>query len=118
MTTTTHHQHNDMYDGPAVELFETVTTTTRIMDEARVKQAEAVAALMSAHVTPLDDFTDGLHAVFTSNPGTEPLVTNGKAGQNSGARGSVGVDDVVACVALPTGEVATVASVERITHPD
>ena len=145
MTTTIHDQHNDMYDGPAVELFETVKTTTRLMDEARVKQAEAVAALMSAHIAPLDDFTDGLHAVFTSNPGTGPLVTNGKAGQSSnpgkvshsasgsssafgpaasqaGARvvsadgppASVGVDDVVACVVLPSGEVCTVASVERV----
>ena len=114
MTTTIHDQHNDMYDGPAVELFETVKTTTRLMDEARVQQAEAVAALMSAHVTPLDDFTDRMHAVFTSNPGTGPLVTNGKVGQSSGARGSVGVDDVVACVVLPSGEVCTVASVERV----
>ncbi|WP_347030789.1 HNH endonuclease signature motif containing protein [Brevibacterium paucivorans] len=114
MTTTIHDQHNDMYDGPAVELFETVKTTTRLMDEARVKQAEAVAALISAHVTPLDDFTHGLHAVFTSNPGTGPLVTNGKAGQSSGVQTSVGVDDVVACVALPSGEVCTVASVERV----
>ena len=146
MTTTDHHVRNDMYDGPAVELFETVKTTTRIMDEARVKQAEAVAALISAHVTPLDDFTDGMHAVFTSNPGTGPLVTNGKAGQHSnagkvshsasgsssafgpvtashvgarvvsvdGPRATVGADDVVACVALPSGEVCTVASVERI----
>ena len=114
MTTTIHDQHNDMYDGPAVELFETVKTTTRLMDEARVKQAEAVAALMSAHIAPLDDFTDGMHAVFTSNPGTGPLVTNGKAGQSSGVQASVGVDDVVACVALPTGEVCTVASVERV----
>ena len=146
MTTTDRHVRNDMYDGPAVELFETVKTTTRIMDEARVKQAEAVAALMSAHIAPLDDFTDGMHAVFTSNPGTGPLVTNGKAGQNSnagkashsasgsssafgpvtashagarvvsadGPRATVGIDDVVACVALPTGEVCTVASVERV----
>ncbi|MCG7299630.1 HNH endonuclease [Brevibacterium sp. ACRRH] len=114
MTTTIHDQHNDMYDGPAVELFETVKTTTRLMDEARVKQAEAVAALISAHVAPLDDFTHGLHAVFTSNPRTGPLVTNGKVGQSSGARGSVGVDDVVACVVLPSGEVCTVASVERV----
>ena len=146
MTTTDHHVRNDMYDGPAVELFETVKTTTRIMDEARVKQAEAVAALISAHVTPLDDFTGGMHAVFTSNPGTGPLVTNGKVGQNSnagevshsapgsssavgsaaashvgarvvaadGPRVTVGVDDVVACVALPSGEVCTVASVERV----
>ena len=147
MTTTIHDQHNDMYDGPAVELFETVKTTTRLMDEARVKQAEAVAALISAHVEPLDDFTDGMHAVFTSNPGTGPLVTNGKAGQHSnagkvshsasgsssafgpvaaashagarvvsagGPRATVGVDDVVACVALPSGEVCTVASVERV----
>ena len=116
MTTTIHDQHNDMYDGPAVELFETVKTTTRIMDEARVKQAEAVAALISAHVAPLDDFTDRMHAVFTSNPGTGPLVTNGQTGQSSGARGSVGVDDVVACVALPSGEVCTVASVERVPN--
>ena len=146
MTTTDHHVRNDMYDGPAVELFETVKTTTRLMDEARVKQAEAVAALISAHVTPLDDFTGGMHAVFTSNPGTGPLVTNGKVGQNSnagevshsapgsssavgsaaashvgarvvaadGPRVTVGVDDVVACVALPSGEVCTVASVERV----
>ena len=114
MTATDHHVRNGMCDGPAVELFETVKTTTRIMDEARVKQAEAVAALISAHVTPVDDFTDGMHAVFTSNPGTGPLVTNGKAGQSSGVQASVGVDDVVACVALPTGEVCTVASVERV----
>ena len=114
MTMATCDQRTDMYDGPAVELFETVKTTTRLMDEARVKQAEAVAALISAHVTPLDDFTDGLHAVFTSNPGTGPLVTNGKAGQSSGVQTSVGVDDVVACVALPSGEVCTVASVERV----
>ena len=146
MATTDHHVRNDMYDGPAVELFETVKTTTRIMDEARVKQAEAVAALISAHIAPLDDFTDGMHAVFTSNPGTGPLVTNGKVGQNSnagevshsasgsssafgpaaashvgarvvsvdGPRVTVGVDDVVACVALPSGEVCTVASVERV----
>ncbi|MGX6451353.1 HNH endonuclease signature motif containing protein [Brevibacterium paucivorans] len=165
MTTTIHDQHNDMYDGPAVELFETVKTTTRLMDEARVKQAEAVVALISAHVTPLDDFTHGLHAVFTSNPGTGPLVTNGKANSNKnpatgsdahahsqttahsdlnpvssragsnassafrpvaashagarvvsvdGPRATVGVDDVVACVALPSGEVCTVASVERV----
>ncbi|PMD06052.1 HNH endonuclease signature motif containing protein [Brevibacterium paucivorans] len=145
MTTTDHHVRNDMYDGPAVELFETVKTTTRIMDEARVKQAEAVAALISTHVTPVDDFTDGMHAVFTSNPGAGPLVTNGKASSNKnpatgnasssssafgpvattsqvGARGisadgpraTVGIDDVVACVALPSGEVCTVASVERV----
>ncbi|WP_347032221.1 HNH endonuclease signature motif containing protein [Brevibacterium paucivorans] len=147
MTATNHHVRNDMYDGPAVELFETVKTTTRIMDEARVKQAEAVAALISAHVTPVDDFTDGMHAVFTSNPGAGPLVTNGKAGQNfnagkvshsasgsssafgpvtvashagagvvsaDGPRATVGIDDVVACVALPSGEVCTVASVERV----
>ena len=147
MTMATYDQHNDMYDGPAVELFETVKTTTRIMDEARVKQAEAVAALISAHVTLLDDFTDRMHAVFTSNPGTGPLVTNGKAGQSfnagkvshsasgsssafepaaatskvgarvvsaDGPPASVGVDDVVACVALPSGEVCTVASVERV----
>ena len=120
MTTTDHHVRNDMYDGPAVELFETVKTTTRIMDEARVKQAEAVAALISAHVTPLDDFTGGMHAVFTSNPGAGPLVTNGVAGASTNANpiasrgGSVGVDDVVACVALPSGEVCTVASVERV----
>ena len=120
MTTTDHHVRNDMYDGPAVELFETVKTTTRLMDEARVKQAEAVAALISAHVTPLDDFTGGMHAVFTSNPGAGPLVTNGVAGASTNANpiasrgGSVGVDDVVACVALPTGEVCTVASVERV----
>ena len=114
MTTTIHDQHNDMYDGPAVELFETVRTTTRLMDEARVKHAEAVAALISAHVAPLDDFTDRMHAVFTSNPGTGPLVTNEKAGQSSGAQASVGVDDVVVCVVLPSGEVCTVASVERV----
>ena len=178
MTTT----RNDMHDGPAVELFETVKDTTRIMDEARVKQAEAVAAVISAHIVPVDDFTDGLHAVFTSNPGAGPLVTGGatKATANTGSvdgaglrvgadsdsvarsslgqgspssgnaysptstqanssnnrtgaaglafgaptaspvtgssshTASVGVDDVVACVALPTGEVATVASVERV----
>ena len=165
MTTTIHDQHNDMYDRPAVELFETVKTTTRLMDEARVKQAEAVAAVISAHIAPLDDFTDRMHAVFTSNPGTGPLVTNGKANSNKnpatgsvahahsqttahsdlnpvssragsnassafgpvtashagarvvpadGPRATVGVDDVVACVALPTGEVCTVASVERV----
>ena len=114
MTTTHADARNDMYDGPAVELFEAVKDTTRLMDEARVKQAEAVAALISAHIVPLDDFTGGMHAVFTSNPGTGPLVTNGKAGQSSGARGSVGVDDVVACVALPSGEVAMVTSVERV----
>ena len=114
MTATDHHVRNDMYDGLAVELFETVKTTTRIMDEARVRQAEAVAALMSAHIAPLDDFTDGMHAVFTSNPGTGPLVTNGKAGQSSGVQASVGVDDVVACVALPSGEICMVASVERV----
>ena len=165
MTTTDHHVRNDMYDGPAVELFETVKTTTRLMDEARVKQAEAVAALISAHIAPLDDFTDRMHAVFTSNPGTGPLVTNGKANSNKnpatgsvahahsqttahsdlnpvssragsnassafgpvtashagarvvpadGPRATVGVDDVVACVVLPSGEVCTVASVERV----
>ena len=114
MTATDHHVRNDMYDGPAVELFETVKTTTRLMDEARVKQAEAVASLISAHIAPLDDFTDGMHAVFTSNPGTGPLVTNGKAGQSSGVQASVGVDDVVACVALPSGEICMVASVERV----
>ena len=114
MTTTHADARNDMYDGPAVELFEAVKDTTRLMDEARVKQAEAVASLISAHIVPLDDFTGGMHAVFTSNPGTGPLVTNGKAGQSSGARGSVGVDDVVACVALPSGEVAMVTSVERV----
>ena len=119
MTATDHHVRNDMYEGSAVELFEAVKDTTRIMDEARVKQAEAVAALISAHIVPLDDFTGGMHAVFTSNPGAVPLVTNGKAGQSSvGGRpralASVGVDDVVACVALPSGEVATVASVERV----
>ena len=182
MTTTRTHTRNDMYDGPAVELFETVKDTTRIMDEARVKQAEAVAAVISAHIVPLDDFTDGLHAVFTSNPGAGPLVTGGatKATANTGSvdgaglrvgadsdsvarsslgqgspssgnaysptstqanssnnrtgatglafgaptaspvtgssshTASVGVDDVVACVALPSGEVATVASVERV----
>ena len=165
MTTTIHDQHNDMYDRPAVELFETVKTTTRLMDEARVKQAEAVAALISAHIAPLDDFTDRMHAVFTSNPGTGPLVTNGKANSNKnpatgsvahahsqttahsdlnpvssragsnassafgpvtashagarvvpadGPRATVGVDDVVACVVLPSGEVCTVASVERV----
>ncbi|EFG48584.1 HNH endonuclease domain protein [Brevibacterium mcbrellneri ATCC 49030] len=107
-----------MHDGPAVELFETVKDTTRIMDEAQVKQAEAVAAVISAHIVPLDDFTHGLHAVFTSNPGAGPLVTNGAAGESLSAGptagGSVGVDDVVACVVLPTGEVATVASVERV----
>ncbi|MDK8346220.1 MAG: HNH endonuclease [Brevibacterium sp. UMB1308B] len=137
------------------------------MDEAQVKQAEAVAAVVSAHITPVDDFTDGLHAVFTSNPGTGPLVTGGAAnetahpdvaqgshsnanassvsgrgGASAGTRassglasgtptaspvagssshtasvsGSVGVDDVVACVVLPTGEVATVASVERVAE--
>ncbi|MGX6452302.1 hypothetical protein [Brevibacterium paucivorans] len=178
MTTT----RNDMHDGPAVELFETVKDTTRIMDEARVKQAEAVAAVISAHIVPVDDFTDGLHAVFTSNPGADPLVTGGatKATANTGSvdgaglrvgadsdsvarsslgqgspssgnaysptstqanssnnrtgaaglafgaptaspvtgssshTASVGVDDVVACVALPSGEVCTVASVERV----
>ena len=68
MTATDHHVRNGMFDGPAVELFETVKTTTRLMDEARVKQAEAVAALISAHVAPLDDFTDVMHAVFTSSP--------------------------------------------------
>ena len=165
MTATDHHVRNDMYDGPAVELFETVKTTTRLMDEARVKQAEAVAALISAHIAPLDDFTDRMHAVFTSNPGTGPLVTNGKANSNKnpatgsvahahsqttahsdlnpvssragsnassafgpvtashagarvvpadGPRATVGVDDVVACVVLPSGEVCTVASVERV----
>ncbi|PMD05640.1 HNH endonuclease signature motif containing protein [Brevibacterium paucivorans] len=132
MTTTRTHTRNDMHDGPAVELFETVKDTTRIMDEARVKQAEAVAAVISAHIVPLNDFTDGMHAVFTSNPGAGPLVTGGKANEtarassNAGAvvgssfgatsshTASVGVDDVVACVALPTGEVATVASVERV----
>ena len=146
MTATDHHVRNDMYEGPAVELFETVKDTTRLMDEARVKQAEAVASLISAHIVPLDDFTGGMHAVFTSNPGAVPLVTNGKAGQSSnvgevsrsasgsssafgpvtashadarvvsadGPRATVGVDDVVACVALPTGEVCTVASVERV----
>ena len=132
MTTTHADTRNDVYDGPAVELFETVKDTTRVMDEARVKQAEAVAAVISAHVTPLDDFTHGLHAVFTSNPGAGPLVTGGtaseaaRASSNAGAvagssfgatsshTASVGVDDVVACVALPTGEVATVASVERV----
>jgi len=183
MTTTRTHTRNDMHDGPTVELFETVKDTTRIMDEARVKQAQAVAALISAHVVPVDDFSDGMHAVFTSNPGAGPLVTGGKAneaarsGVGQGSRSdtgpvtdsdaqahsrldavadaqttptshassasskagaqaspglafgtpavspvlgssshtaSVGVDDVVACVALPTGEVATVASVERV----
>ena len=132
MTTTRTHTRNDMHDGPAVELFETVKDTTRIMDEARVKQAEAVAAVISAHIVPLDDFTHGLHAVFTSNPGAGPLVTGGtasetaRASSNAGAvvgssfgatsshTASVGVDDVVACVALPTGEVCTVASVERV----
>ena len=165
MTATDHDVRNDMYDGPAVELFETVKTTTRLMDEARVKQAEAVAALISAHIAPLDDFTDRMHAVFTSNPGTGPLVTNGKANSNKnpatgsvahahsqttahsdlnpvssragsnassafgpvtashagarvvpadGPRATVGVDDVVACVVLPSGEVCTVASVERV----
>ena len=101
MTATDHHARNDMYDGPAVELFEAVKDTTRLMDEARVKQAEAVAALISAHIVPLDDFTGGMHAVFTSSPGAGPLVTNGKAGQSSvggspRALASVGVDDVVA----------------------
>ncbi|MDK8346648.1 MAG: HNH endonuclease, partial [Brevibacterium sp. UMB1308B] len=139
MTTT--HTRNDLYDGPAVELFETVKDTTRIMDEAQVKQAEAVAAVVSAHIVPLDDFTHGLHAVFTSNSGAGPLVTGGATNEAVGAcsnvgavagssfdaasshtasfstarvSGSVGVDDVVACVVLPTGEVATVASVERV----
>ena len=146
MTATDHHVRNDMYEGPAVELFETVKDTTRLMDEARVKQAEAVASLISAHIVPLDDFTGGMHAVFTSNPGAGPLVTNGKVGKSlnagevsrsasgsssafgpvtashadarvvsaDGPRATVGVDDVVACVALPTGEVCTVASVERV----
>ena len=122
MTTT--HTRNDMHDGPAAELFETVKNTTRLMDEAQVKQAEAVAALISAHITPVDDFTDGLHAVFTSNLGTGPLVTGGATNETAGASsnsgptafGSVGVDDVVAYVVLPTGEVATVASVERVAE--
>ena len=133
MTTTHAGTRNDLYDGPAVELFETVKDTTRMMDEARVKQAEAVAAVISAHIVPLDDFTHGLHAVFTSNPGTGPLVTGGASSETAGASSSagavatgssfdaasshaasVGVDDVVACVVLPTGEVATVASVERV----
>ncbi|MDK8714277.1 hypothetical protein QP868_10275, partial [Brevibacterium sp. UMB1308A] len=175
MTTTHADTRNDMHDGPAAELFEAVKTTTRIMDEAQVKQAEAVAAVISAHITPVDNFTDGLHAVFTSNPGTGPLVTGGatnetahsdvaqglhsntnassfsgtqttsfasdRVGASAGTQstsglafgapsassstssshtasvsGSVGVDDVVACVVLPTGEVATVASVERVAE--
>ncbi|MDK7749630.1 HNH endonuclease signature motif containing protein [Brevibacterium sp. UMB10442] len=135
MTTTHADTRNDMHDGPAAELFETVKNTTRLMDEVSVKQAEAVAAVISAHITPVNEFTHGLHAVFTSNPGTGPLVTNGTAGESSNAGadagssfgatsshtasvhtafGSVGVDDVVACVVLPSGEVATVASVERV----
>ena len=169
MTTTHADTRNDMHDGPAAELFETVKNTTRMMDEASVKQAEAVAAVISAHITPVNEFTHGLHAVFTSNPGAGPLVTGGKAnetvrssvGQGSHsntnissptstqanssnnrasaaglafgaptaapvtgssshtasvhtALGCVGVDDVVACVVLPSGEVATVASVERV----
>ncbi|MDK8345339.1 MAG: HNH endonuclease signature motif containing protein [Brevibacterium sp. UMB1308B] len=124
MTTTTRDQRNDMHGGPAAELFETVKNATRIMDEAQVKQAESVAAVISAHIVPLDDFTDGLHAVFTSNPGTGPLVTGGATNETAGASsnadatafGSVGVDDVVVCVVLPTGEVATVASVERVAE--
>ncbi|MDK7750911.1 HNH endonuclease, partial [Brevibacterium sp. UMB10442] len=139
MTTTHADTRNDMHDGPAAELFETVKNTTRLMDEVSVKQAEAVAAVISAHITPVNEFTDGLHAVFTSNPGTGPLVTNGTATEAAGvssnagavagssfgatsshtasvhaAFGCVGVDDVVACVVLPSGEVATVASVERV----
>ncbi|MDK7749982.1 HNH endonuclease signature motif containing protein [Brevibacterium sp. UMB10442] len=162
MTTTHADTRNDMHDGPAAELFETVKNTTRLMDEASVKQAEAVAAVISAHITPVNEFTDGLHAVFTSNPGAGPLVTGGKANEtvrssvgqgshsntnissptstqanssnnrasaaglafgaptaspvtgSSSHTASVGVDDVVACVVLPSGEVATVASVERV----
>ena len=118
MTTTHADTRNDMHDGPAAELFETVKNTTRLMDEVSVKQAEAVAAVISAHITPVDEFTHGLHAVFTSNPGAGPLVTGGTAGESSSAGpsagGCVGVDDVVACVVLPSGEVATVASVERV----
>ncbi|MDK7749244.1 HNH endonuclease signature motif containing protein [Brevibacterium sp. UMB10442] len=162
MTTTHADTRNDMHDGPAAELFEAVKNTTRLMDEAQVKQAEAVAAVISAHITPVDEFTHGLHAVFTSNPGAGPLVTGGatnetvrsSVGQGSHSNtnissptstqanssnnrasaaglafgaptaspvtgssshtASVGVDDVVACVVLPSGEVATVASVERV----
>ena len=122
MTTTHADTRNDMHDGPAAGLFEAVKNTTRMMDEVSVKQAEAVAAVISAHITPVNEFTHGLHAVFTSNPGTGPLVTGGTATEAAGvsssagpsAFGCVGVDDVVACVVLPSGEVATVASVERV----
>ena len=85
MTTTHADTRNDMHDGPAAELFETVKNTTRMMDEASVKQAEAVAAVISTHITPVNEFTHGLHAVFTSNPGTGPLVTGGTAGESSNA---------------------------------
>lgn len=120
----------DAYNYPDGGVFDAYREVEREAHLIEVQRAEALSEILISHLSPLDQDSTELRAVFNSEPGVAPTITGqvattgagGGSGQGvafglkSKHRPTVYLEDTVACVVVPNRGTFAVKAVEKLVE--
>lgn len=114
-----------LYREPSDAVFEAFGQVEREVNDVTIKRAEALVAVIVAHLDPMPDDSSELRTVFNAEAGAPPAVIGqvlsfaGETrvdafGQVREQAPKVSIDGTVVCVLTPNGGVVSVKDVERL----
>ena len=120
----------DAYNYPDDGAFDAFREVEREAHLIEVQRADALSEILISHLSPLDQDSTELRAVFNSEPGVAPTITGQVAttgagsGSGQGAafglkskhRPTVYLEDTVACVDVPNRGTFAVKAVEKLVE--
>ena len=120
----------DAYNYPDDGAFDAFREVEREAHLIEVQRADALSDILISHLSPLDQDSTELRAVFNSEPGVAPTITGQVAttgagsGSGQGAafglkskhRPTVYLEDTVACVDVPNRGTFAVKAVEKLVE--
>jgi len=120
----------DAYNYPDDGAFDAYREVEREAHLIEVQRADALSEILISHLSPLDQDSTELRAVFNSEPGVAPTITGQVAttgaggGSGQGAafglkskhRPTVYLEDTVACVDVPNRGTFAVKAVEKLVE--
>ncbi|WP_347032314.1 HNH endonuclease signature motif containing protein [Brevibacterium paucivorans] len=118
----------DAYNYPDDGAFDAYREVEREAHLIEVQRADALSEILISHLSPLDQDSTELRAVFNSEPGVAPTITGQVAttgaggGSGQGAafglkskhRPTVYLEDTVACVVVPNRGTFAVKAIEKL----
>lgn len=118
----------DAYNYPDDGVFDAFREVEREAHLIEVQRADALSEILISHLSPLDQDSTELRAVFNSEPGVAPTITGQLAttgagsgsgqgaafGLKSNHRPTVYLEDTVACVVVPNRGTFAVKAIEKL----